>query len=62
LYICISNPDIHENIYERDKNIFIPHIESPAIFQDEELILSIVQNVKLETIIEIDETYKIYEI
>jgi hypothetical protein len=51
LYICTSIPLIPKNI-----TIFVPHIESPIICKDEEVILSIIKSVKLETIIEEDET------
>lgn len=56
LYICTSIPLIPKNIYNRDNTIFVPHIESPIICKDEEVILSIIKSVKLETIIEEDET------
>jgi len=52
LYICTSIPLIPKNMYERYNTIFVPHIESNNIIQDEEVTLSIIKTVKLETIIE----------
>ena len=52
LYICTSRPLIPKSMYERDNTIFVPHIESNNILYDEEVTLSIIRNVRLETIIE----------
>jgi hypothetical protein len=53
LYLCISRTKIQKN--KNANNISIPHIESAYILHDEEVIVSIINSVKLEAIIEVDE-------